>query len=245
MKTVRQVSELTGLTPRTLRHYDAIGLLTPTAVTGAGYRLYDEAALERLQLILLFRELEFPLKEITLLLDTPGFDRQAALTDQIKLLELRREHLERLIQQAKKLQVEGNVMDFQAFDRGEIDTYTQEVKERWGATAAYQESRERLKGKTKGEMDAMGQELLKLLAQLGALREQEPTGAEVQGKVKELQAFITEHYYTCTPAILAGLGQMYVQDPRMRQNIDAAGGPGTAAFAAQAIETYVSGLVSD
>lgn len=245
MKTVRQVSELTGLTPRTLRHYDAIGLLKPAAVTQAGYRLYDEAALERLQLILLFRELEFPLKEIALLLDTPSFDRQTALKDQIRLLELRREHLGRLIQQAQKLQEEGIVMDFQAFDRREMDDYAREAKERWGATAAYQESCERLKGKTKGEIDAMGRELMDLLAQLGALREREPAGAEIQGKVKELQAFITEHYYTCTPAILAGLGQMYVQDPRMRQNIDAAGGAGTAAFAAQAIETYISGLASD
>lgn len=245
MKTVRQVSELTGLTPRTLRHYDAIGLLKPAAVTQAGYRLYDEAALERLQLILLFRELEFPLKEIVLLLDTPSFDRQTALKDQIRLLELRREHLGRLIQQAQKLQEEGIAMDFQAFDRREMDDYAREAKERWGATAAYQESCERLKGRTKGEIDTMGRELMDLLAQLGALREQEPAGAEVQGKVKELQTFITEHYYTCTPAILAGLGQMYVQDPRMRQNIDAAGGAGTAAFAAQAIETYISGLASD
>ncbi len=241
MKTVRQVCELTGLTPRTLRHYDAIGLLKPTAVTQAGYRLYDEAALERLQLILLFRELEFPLKDIVAILDTPGFDRQAALTDQIKLLELRRDHLTRLIQQAKKLQEEGSVMDFQAFDHGEMDAYAQEVKERWGATAAYQESQERLKNKTKEELDAMGQKLLKLLAQLGALRQRGPASAEVRKKVEELQNFITEHYYTCTPEILAELGQMYVQDPRMRENIDAVGGPGTAAFAAQAIEAYVGG----
>lgn len=241
MKTVRQVCKLTGLTPRTLRHYDAVGLLKPTAVTPAGYRLYDEAALERLQLILLFRELEFPLKSIAAILDTPGFDRQAALTDQIKLLELRREHLTRLIQQAKKLQEEGSVMDFQAFDHGEMDAYAQEVKERWGATAAYQESQERLKGKTKEELDAMGQKLLELLAQLGALRERGPASVEARRKVEELQNFITEHYYTCTPEILAGLGQMYIQDPRMRKNIDAAGGPGTAAFAAQAIETYVGG----
>lgn len=87
----------------------------------------------------------------------------------------------------------------------------------------------------------MGQKLLKLLAQLGALRQRGPVSAEVRKKVEELQNFITEHYYTCTPEILAGLGQMYVHDPRMRENIDAAGGPGTADFAAQAIEAYVGG----
>lgn len=244
MKTVRQVSELTGLTPRTLRYYDAIGLLRPTATTEGGYRLYDDAALERMQLILLFRELEFPLKDIAAILDTPGFDRQAALEAQIKLLELRRAHLGRLIQQAKKLRKGDKSMDFHAFERGELDDYAQEVKERWGATAAYQESQKRLKDKTKAEIDAMGRELLELLAQLGALREHGPASPEAQGKVEELQGFITGHYYTCTPAILAGLGQMYVHDPRMRANIDAVGGPGTAAFAAQAIGVYVSGSAS-
>ena len=79
MKTVKQVSQVSGVSVRTLHHYDAIGLLKPTRVTEAGYRLYDDAALERLQSILLFRELQFPLKEIGRILDAPGFDRQAAL----------------------------------------------------------------------------------------------------------------------------------------------------------------------
>lgn len=240
MKTVRQVSKLTGLTPRALHHYDAIGLLKPTAVTEAGYRLYDDAALERLQMILLFRELEFPLKDIATMLDAPDFEKEAALAEQIKLLKLRLEHLKRLIGQAEELQKGGKIMDFQAFDRRELDAYAQEVKERWGNTAAYQESRERLAGKTEKEIDAMGQELLGLLAQLGALRGQGPAGAEAQRKVAELQSFISEHYYTCTKTILAGLGQMYVQDARMRENIDAVGGAGTAAFAAEAISVYVS-----
>ncbi len=245
MKTVRQVSELTGLTPRTLRYYDAIGLLRPAALTEGGYRLYDDAALERLQLILLFRELEFPLRDIGAILDTPGFDRQAALEAQIKLLELRRAHLGRLIRQAKKLQKGEKTMDFHAFERGELDEYAQEVKERWGATAAYQESVQRLKGKTKEEIDTMGQALLELLAELGELREQGPASPEAQEKVAQLQSFITNHYYTCTPEILAGLGQMYVQDPRMQANIDAVGGPGTAAFASQAIEVYVDSSAED
>lgn len=239
MKTVHQVMELTGLTARTLHHYDAIGLLPPTAVTEAGYRLYDDAALARLQAVMLFRELEFPLKDIKTILDDPNFDQKEALGQQIKLLELRREHLGRLIKLARELQQGGENMDFQAFDHTEMDQYAQEVKDRWGGTAAYAESVEKLKGKTKEEKEAMGDGLMELLAQLGALKEQGPDSGAAQEKVAEVQRYITDHFYHCTDEILAGLGQMYVGDERMRQNIDKAGGEGTAAFAAQAIEAYV------
>ena len=86
MKTVTEVSKITGVSVRTLHHYDAIGLLRPTAVTEAGYRLYDDEALGRLQTILLFRQLQFPLKEIKKILDSPNFDPQEALAQQIELL---------------------------------------------------------------------------------------------------------------------------------------------------------------
>ena len=97
MKTVKEVSELTGVSVRTLHHYDAIGLLKPSSVTEAGYRLYDEEALRRLQSILLFRELQFPLREIREILDRSDFDPEEALTRQIRLLELQRERLDRII----------------------------------------------------------------------------------------------------------------------------------------------------
>ena len=103
MKTVKEVSHLTGVSVRTLHHYDAIGLLKPTQVTQAGYRLYDDAALGRLQTILLFRELEFPLKDIKAMLSASDFDPMAALDDQIRLLQLRREHLDRLIDHARSI----------------------------------------------------------------------------------------------------------------------------------------------
>ena len=93
MMTIHEVSRLAGVSVRTLHHYDAIGLLPPTTLTEAGYRLYDDTALARLQFILLFRELEFPLKDIKRILDDPNFDQSAALEDQIKLLELRRKQL--------------------------------------------------------------------------------------------------------------------------------------------------------
>ncbi|MEE0776621.1 MAG: MerR family transcriptional regulator, partial [Bacillota bacterium] len=107
MRTVKEVSELAGVSIRTLHHYDAIGLLRPTRTTESGYRLYDETALERLQSILLFRGLKFSLKEIKEILDSPTFDRNRALEQQIELLRLQKEHIENLIDLARGIYVMG------------------------------------------------------------------------------------------------------------------------------------------
>ena len=101
MMTVNEVSKLTGVSIRTLQYYDKIGLLHPAKYTEAGYRLYNDAALETLQQILLFRELEFPLKDIKEIISRPDFDRSKALEQQIKLLTLKKEHIENLIDQEK------------------------------------------------------------------------------------------------------------------------------------------------
>ena len=105
--TVQEVSRLAGVSVRTLHYYDQIGLLRPTTVTEAGYRLYDDTALERLQQILLFRELEFPLKDIKTILDQPDFDRNKALSQQIELLTLKKERLELLIRFAREIKETG------------------------------------------------------------------------------------------------------------------------------------------
>ena len=107
MMTVHEVSKLTGVSVRALHHYDKLGLLKPVAVTEAGYRLYDESSLIRLQSILLFRELQFPLKDIGRILDSPTFDRNKALDQQIHLLELQREHIDNLIDLAKGMRLMG------------------------------------------------------------------------------------------------------------------------------------------
>lgn len=240
MRTVHEVSALSGVSIRTLHHYDAIGLLKPTTVTAAGYRLYDETALQRLQSILLFRELRFPLREIAAILDNPAFDPAEALEQQIRLLEMQQRRIGELIALARDLQTKGvDNMNFQAFDREEIDRYAKEVKEKWGGTAAYAEYAERQK--QGGSFEESGERLMALFAEIGALRGQAPADRVVQEKIAALQQLITDHYYTCTDEILLGLGQMYVEDERMRQNIDRAGGEGTAAFVQQAVAVYCAG----
>lgn len=232
MYTIGELSRLAGVSVRTLRHYHAVGLLPPSRVTAAGYRLYDDAALERLQTILFFRELEFPLKEIGDILASPGFDRRLALEQQLELLRRKRRRLDKLISLARKsLQKGESEMDFTPFDKRELEAYAAEAKARWGDTAAYRAFAER----PDGNSPEAAQGLVDLLAEIGKGRGLEPHSQEAQALVEELQEYITRHYYPCTPEILQGLGQMYVADPRFRENIDAAGGPGTAEFLSRAI----------
>ena len=237
MKTVKEVSRLTGVSVRTLHHYDAIGLLKPTAVTEAGYRLYDEQTLGKLQTILLFRELEFPLKEIKEMLTAEHFDPMAALADQIRLLELRREKLDRLIDHARHIQNTGVMnMDFKAYDNKKLDAYAQEAKKRWGHTDAWRESQARGKNADQELRDADG--LMDIFRRLGQFRQGDPAAPEAQELIAQLQQYICDHYYNCTNQILYGLGQMYAAGDEMNENIDRAGGAGTGDFARRAIEIY-------
>ena len=239
MKTVKEVSHLTGVSVRTLHHYDAIGLLKPTQVTQAGYRLYDDAALGRLQTILLFRELEFPLKDIKAMLSASDFDPMAALDDQIRLLQLRREQLDRLIDHARQIQKTGVMnMDFKAYDTKKLDAYAAEAKQRWGRTDAWKESQEKAKGKTREEQAAEADGLMDIFRRLGQLRQGDPASPEAQALIAELQQYICDHYYNCTNQILFGLGQMYAAGDEMNENIDRAGGEGTGDFARRAITAF-------
>lgn len=237
--TVKEVSELTGVSIRTLHYYDEIGLLHPSEVTEAGYRLYDDTKLERLQQILLFRELEFPLKEIKEILDAPNFDRNRALQQQIDLLTLKKEHLENLISFAIGIKALGvKHMDFSAFDTKKIDEYSKRAKEQWGKTDAYKEFEEKSKDWTEDTTKNIANDMMKLFVIFGEMKEKDPAAEEVQVMVARLQAYITEHFYNCTNEILLSLGKMYSGGGEFTENIDKAGGEGTAEFTAKAIEIY-------
>ncbi|MCI9405652.1 MAG: MerR family transcriptional regulator [Oscillospiraceae bacterium] len=237
MKTVNEVSRLTGVSVRTLHHYDAIGLLKPAAVTEAGYRLYDDAALLRLQQILLFRELEFPLQEIKGILESPNFDRNRALEQQITLLTLKKEHMENLIDLARGIQLIGvNKMDFTAFDTSKIDAYAAEAKASYGQTAEYQEFLQKSQGRTKEDDQRLSVQMMAIFTEFGGMRGYSPASEQVQAQVKKLRDFIDAHFYSCSDAMLLGLGRMYAGGGRLTEGIDEVGGEGTAEFIYQAIE---------
>ena len=239
MKSVTQIATQTGVSVRTLHHYDAIGLLKPTRVTEAGYRYYDEAALERLYLILLFRELGFPLKEIAGILDAPDFDRNRVLEQQIALLENQRERLSYLSTLARGIKLTGvKYLELEGFNMSKTNDYAAQAKALYGKTEAYKEYQQKSQARTDSENKSVNDKVMDFFVRLGRLKHLSPDSAEVQAWVKELQAYFTENFYNCTPQILMGLGQMYAGGGSMTENIDAAGGEGTGEFARQAIEIY-------
>lgn len=241
MMTVKEVSNLTGVSIRTLQYYDKIGLLKPTTYTESGYRLYDDTALEALQQILLFRELEFSLKEIKEILNRPNFNRNKALEEQITLLTLKKEHLENLILFARGIQLIGvKTMDFSAFDTSKIDDYVKLAKEQFGKTAEYQEFEQKAKNRT-NEEDKIGMALcMQLFTDFGQLKDAGAESVDAQNQVKKLQDFITEYFYTCSDEMLLRLGHMYAGGGELTDNIDRAGGVGTAQFVLKAIQFYCS-----
>lgn len=241
MYTVKEVQQMTGVSIRTLRYYDQIGLLKPSTVSGAGYRLYDEAALERLQQILLYRELQFPLKEIRRILESPDFDRSRALKQQVELLEMKKAHLENLIALARGIQLLGvKYMDFSAFDTSRIDEYIDRARASWGKTEAYKEFEQKQQGRTPADDRRIADDMMRIFAEFGAITHADPASAEAQALVEKLRSFITEHYYNCTKQILSGLGKMYSGGGEFTENINRAGGNGAAEFAGEAIRIYCS-----
>ena len=242
MMTVREVSRISGVSIRTLHYYDRIGLLPATALTESGYRLYDEAALERLQQILIYRELQFPLKEIGTILDAPNYERTKALEQQIQLLEMRVEHLRNVIDLARGIKLTGvKAMRFDVFDTKKIDEYAEQAKKSWGTTAEYREFEEKSRKRTAEEEKRLGSRMMEIFAEFGKMRDLPTDDPRVQAQVHRLQGFITENYYHCSDEILRTLGAMYAGGGSMTENIDAAGGEGTAEFVQEAIQTMCEG----
>lgn len=238
---INEVAKLTGVTTRTLHYYDEIGLLKPSEVTSAGYRLYNDEALETLQQILFFRELEFSLDDIKEIMSDPHYDRTDALAKQRDLLMHKRARLDGLIDLVDNTLRGEEDMSFKQFDMTEIEAaktkYAAEVKARWGDTAAYAESEEKTGGYDEAQWKALSGEGQAILQEFGERRDLPPDSREAQALVKKWQSYITANFYNCTKEILSCLGLMYIGDERFTRNIDK-NGEGTAAFMAGAIEFY-------
>ena len=155
MRTVKQVSALTGVSVRTLQFYDEIGLFKPTQVTDAGYRLYDDASLEILQQILFFKELDFTLKEIKVIMDNPQFDKVEAFKKQKALIQMKRDRLNSLLNILEKLEKGEKIMSFREFDMSDYfwaldefkKTHTNEIVKRFGGTDRFDEMVSELRSK--------------------------------------------------------------------------------------------------
>jgi len=213
--------------------------LHPTGYTDAGYRLYDDTDLERLQHILLFRELEFSLKDIASIINSPDFDRSKALEQQIEMLKLKRDHIENLMNFALGIKMLGvKHMDFKAFDRSKLDEYSKQAKDMYKESPEYKEMEEKSKNRTKEEEGILADRFMLLFKEAGTLKDTDPASPEAQDLVKRIQDFITENLYTCSKKILSGLGKMYSGGGDFTKNIDEYGGEGTAEFIDKAIQIY-------
>src|SRR5829696_2685452 len=189
--TVKRIAEIAGVSIRTLQHYDQIGLLKPSSHSAAGYRLYQETDLERLQQVLFFKELGFDLKEIKRILADPDFDRRHALVEHRKLLLERQERFGRLIQSVDrtlKAMQRGIPMNAKMFDGFDAAQYEEEARERWGGTAEWDESQRRFKGYGPAEHAQIQQEGQTVLEGLVARMDRSPDDAEVQD-------LIDKHYH--------------------------------------------------
>jgi len=240
--SVKEFAELTGVSVRTLHYYDEIKLLKPSEIDeNNGYRFYDKAALGRMQEILFYRELDFPLKSICEILSSPDYDKQKALTQQKKLLILKKERLERIISAFDNAEESEAVM--KALNNNDYEVarkqYESEAKERWGKTEAYKEHTEKTKDYSKDKWQSVTDGLDSIFGEFAECMKSgiTPDSKAAKALAEKLQKHITDNFYTCTNEILLGLGQMYVCDERFTQNIDKHG-IGTAEFVNKAIIEY-------
>ena len=240
--SVKEFAELTGVSVRTLHYYDEINLLKPSEIDeNNGYRFYDRTALKRMQEILFYRELDFSLKSICEILSSPDYDKQKALTEQKKLLILKKERLERIISAIDNAEESETVM--KALNNNDYEAarkqYESEVKERWGKTEAYKEHSEKTKDYSKDKWQSITDSLDSIFGEFSECMKNgnTPDSKAAQALAEKLQKHITDNFYTCTNEILSGLGQMYICDERFTQNIDKHG-VGTAEFVNKAIIEY-------
>lgn len=241
--TVHQLAKIAGVTPRTLRYYDRVGLLSPAGHGKNGYRYYGEKEMVRLQQILFFRELEFPLDDIRRMMSRPDFDVIAALGDQKKLMQLKRARidgllnsLDRTIMSMKDDTKMGGEELYDAFKDDDVKQYQDEVKQRWGDGEAYKQSMKKVGKMTKAEMDKLKEDGKKFTQTLADAMDKDVASDEVQTLIAKHHEGIN-FFYECKTEMYRGLGQMYVDDPRFTAYYDKFR-PGLAHFVRDAIAVY-------
>jgi DNA-binding transcriptional MerR regulator len=236
--SVGRVADLSGVTIRTLHHYDEIGLLSPGGRSEAGYRVYEEADLERLQRILFYRELGFTLKEISTIIADPNTDSMGHLRRQRGLLVGRIERLGAMVD-AIDYEMEARTMDIrltpeerlEVFGEFRPEDHAEEAESRWGETESYKESNRRVSKYTKEDWLTLKAEAEEVQNRLAAAFEAglAPDSKEAMAAAEAHRQHISRWFYECTYEIHRGLTDMYVSDERFRSNYDMQT-PGLAAY---------------
>jgi MerR family transcriptional regulator, thiopeptide resistance regulator len=236
--SVGQVSDLAGVTIRTLHHYDEIGLLSPSERSAAGYRIYEEADLERLRQILFYRELGFALEEIATIVDDPRTDAIGHLRHQRGLLTQRIERLRAMVaaidheMEAKTMGIRLTPEErFEVFGDFDPEDYAEEAEQRWGGTEAYRQSQHRVATYTKEDWLRIKAEEEAIRASLAAAFAAglAPDSEEAMAAAEAHRRHISRWFYECSYDVHRGMTDIYVSDERFRANYDALA-PGLAQF---------------
>lgn len=248
--TVQKLAELAGVSGRTLRHYDHIGLLKPRRVNSSGYRIYGRGEVDRLQQILFFRELAFPLEEIKEILDSPGFSVEAALLRHREELQAERLRLDELVQTidrslaAQRGEVEMTDQEkFEGLKKQLLDEnekkYGKEIREKYGEETVAASNRKfaGLTGEQYTQLQETAVRILDMLKEALATgrRPEDPEGAAIAALHKEWLQLTWPAY---TKEAHRGLGDMYMMDERFTKYYDGPAGTGAAQFLRDAIYAY-------
>lgn len=240
--TIKEIADLAGVTTRTLRYYDEIGLLSPADIGENGYRYYDQENLLQLQQVLFFRELDVPLKEIQHFMRRPDFNLLHALEQHRAALQQRARRLEQLLDTVERtiMMIKGETsMTAKAYFEGFDETrYEAEVQERWGDTPQYAESQKKWASYSKAQKEAIKAEGGRLtLGMVGQDPNAAPGDPQVQAAVGAYHAYLNQYFYTCSLEMLRNLSDMWVEDPRFADNYERVR-EGGAEFVRQAVHIY-------
>lgn len=243
--TVIELARLAGVSKRTLHYYDEIGLLKPSFLKENGYRFYAEKELLKLQQILFFRELEFPLDEIARIINAGSFDTLEALAEQRKLLELKRSRLDNLmetidqtIEKLKGADKMSNKELFTAFTDADYERHREEAKNRWGNTKQYRQSLERTKHWTEEDHKAAREKVTQFNRELAKVMDFGVESPEAQAMMQKHYESVNS-YYDCSLAMFKDLGEMYVNNPPFWNTYENVR-PGLAVFMRDAMAYYVA-----
>jgi len=248
--TVQQLARLAGVSVRTLHHYDHVGLLKPSTRTAAGYRQYGEADLLRLQQILFFKELDFPLTDIQAILDQPGFDQVQALHDHKRLLQQEADRLGQLLNTIEKTisrLTEGSMTMtdeelYEGFTPDQIERYTREVNERYDPKIVA-ESNRRVRNMSKAQWQAVKAEGGAVAQQLADLMDKQPSDVAVQAAIARHYAWV-DNFWHPTAESYRGLGQGYADHPEFRAFYEKYR-PGLADFLCAAMSYYAAHTLAE
>lgn len=240
--TIKEISDLAGVTTRTLRYYDEIGLLSPAEVGENGYRYYEKDSLLRLQQILFFRELDVPLKDIQFIMSQPDFSPLRALQKHRATLQKRVERLKDLIATVDRtitaIKGENEMDEYEYFEAFDEKKYEEEARQRWGDSPMYAESQRKWASYSKNQRESIKAEGRRIT--LGMVSENpnaSPYDPDVQAAIGEYHAYLNKYFYTCDVVFLRALADMWVEDPRFAANYERVREGGTE-FVRQAVHIF-------